>query len=607
MNNRCTKSKVVLTVLLLSLISISTAVGLKASSDLYSGQCGVELSVPAPGILKNDAQNPSLLQVVNPGSIAINPKYGTITVNADGSFVYDVPENIGTSAVVTFSYTATDGKTVSNPATVKIAVSCRCHGAAPDVTVCLGTPITRDLLMSEGAGCFGCDSTGVWDLSKIPAQPVAGQTYPYTVSCPGCSVFTGHVTIVGPCTISTEPFTVCTGAEPTADMILDRGSVTCSCDTAPVISNIIQVGDHWEYTITCQSVCGPKTETGRVNIEPPCVPTSEPFTVCEGMVPDSDLILANGDVSCGSDEGVCDTTPVVSNIIRVDDHWVYTITCTTALGCISTGTGTVNIETPCAPTSEPFCSAESPTVDQILDEGSVTCGGVCDATPVISDIHEVGDHWEYTITCTTTLGCTASATGIVNKLCEIPPPVGFTIGSDICPDHNLPTSAEILELGAVSCGPCDATPLISNIQWVDTPPYPDDWVGTYDITCASSSCPASDAGEFISPACEPTCACAPVAPNLCGCTESPTFPLQEFLDKGGSCGSSPECDVTITMDNIDDSEVEYSVPNDSKGITAPQYYTYTVHCNNGCTNSDIEGHIFIALPRDGKCEFACCG
>ncbi len=479
MNRTCMKTTTVLAFLLISLISISTAAGLKASSDYYSGQCGVELSVPAPGILKNDVANPSLVQVVNPGSITIDPKYGTITVNADGSFVYDVPENIGTSAIVTFTYTMTDGMTVSNSATVKITVSCRCHGAAPDVTACPGTEITPEFLMSKGAGCFGCDSTGTFGLSQIPADPVAGETYTYTVSCSGCALLTGHVTFAGPCSIASVPFTVCSGITPTTAMILAQGSVTCSCDAAPVISDIHLVGDHWEYTITCQSVCGPVTEAGRVNIEAPCtITTDNTFTVCSGVTPTAEEIQAHVACSCG--------TPVIANIVKNEagTAWTYDVSCTSALGCTSTVTGEVQIEAPCTITPDDsftVCSGVTPTAAEIGAHVACSCGD-----PVVTNIvkNEAGTAWTYDVSCTSALGCTVTATGEVQieAPCTITPDDSFTVCSGV-----TPTAAEIGAHVACSCG----DPVVTNIVKNEAGTA---W--TYDVSCTSAlGCTATATGE----------------------------------------------------------------------------------------------------------------
>jgi hypothetical protein len=273
-------------VLLISLISISSATAPHAMNDLYSGQCGVQLSVAASGILKNDVSSKPLHV-----SAWTTPTAGTLTVNPDGSFVYMPPQSIATGTYVTFNYTATDGTTVTNQALVKIQVACSCRGAAPDVNVCLGTPITSAYLRSQGAGCIGCrDATPKFDLSKIPAAPTAGLCYPYTVACPNCVVVTGKVCFSAPCTITSVPFTVCSETTPTADQIKASGKVTCSCDTDPAISDPIRVGNHWEYTITCQSKCGPTTATGIVNIDASCVPTIQfAFPIPAETCPNHDL------------------------------------------------------------------------------------------------------------------------------------------------------------------------------------------------------------------------------------------------------------------------------------------------------------------------------
>lgn len=80
-------------------------------------------TVAAPGILANDDKEPGkTLSVVNPDSIGISPRFGTLDVNADGSLVYDAaPDACG---VFTFDYKATDGECKSNEATVTFFVNC---------------------------------------------------------------------------------------------------------------------------------------------------------------------------------------------------------------------------------------------------------------------------------------------------------------------------------------------------------------------------------------------------------------------------------------------------------------------------------------------------
>jgi hypothetical protein len=81
MCRKWTESGFILAALLISLISISSATAPYATPDIYSGQCGVQLSVAAQGLLKNDIKSSGPLQVLEPEKISIDPKYGTLTVS----------------------------------------------------------------------------------------------------------------------------------------------------------------------------------------------------------------------------------------------------------------------------------------------------------------------------------------------------------------------------------------------------------------------------------------------------------------------------------------------------------------------------------------------
>jgi hypothetical protein len=94
-------------------------------NELYTAQCGVTKEVPASqGLLSND---PGATAVVNPGSITIDPKYGTIVVEEDGSFVYTPPKTILSGTYVQFKYSATNGVCGAKYLGIaKILVSCPC-------------------------------------------------------------------------------------------------------------------------------------------------------------------------------------------------------------------------------------------------------------------------------------------------------------------------------------------------------------------------------------------------------------------------------------------------------------------------------------------------
>jgi hypothetical protein len=453
MNNRLMKAIVVLAVVLIPLVSISAAAGPRAMPDLYIGtqgaRCGVELSVPAPGILKNDIKTTGALQVKDPGMIKLtDQKLGTVKVEADGSFVYTAAANLPTSTYAFFYYSVTDGTSVSSQALVKIAVSCQCRGAAPDITVCVDPfAITPEFLMSEGAGCFGCrDATPKFDLSQIPAEPVIGECYPYTVACPACQLVTGHICFERPCQISWTPFELCSDDEPTEALIMANAAISCGdCDSTPEISNIHMVSDtgeytDWEYTITCQSVCGPETEVGTFRLVPFCGFVREPlgFTlqVCspEEMPTDEEIIL-NADLEC-----TCpDTTPVITKIKEIgldpedpdqaETIWEYTAFCGSdeypECGKIVTSQFRTRCDLPprcfCTPTAPNLCSCIDfgfPTELFDLYEGGCHPAMDCDQTITMViddskvDYTKVG-LYDYTVTCN---GCINSPVSVTGKI-----------------------------------------------------------------------------------------------------------------------------------------------------------------------------------------------
>ena len=128
MYSKWIKSGFILAMLLVSMVSLSMA-GCPwfIKNDLYTAQCGVLKVVPASnGILAND---PAGTKVVDPESIEIDPKYGTISVEEDGSFVYDPTgaTALRSGTYVIFKYVANNGFcNAKYLGTAKIQVGCKC-------------------------------------------------------------------------------------------------------------------------------------------------------------------------------------------------------------------------------------------------------------------------------------------------------------------------------------------------------------------------------------------------------------------------------------------------------------------------------------------------
>jgi VCBS repeat-containing protein len=105
--------------------------GPTAAGDAYSTPEDTALTVPAPGMLGNDADpdgDPLTAALVS------GPSHGTLTLNANGSFSYAPAADYHGSD--SFTYRASDGTLTSNPATVTITVTAA--NDPPTVTVAAG-------------------------------------------------------------------------------------------------------------------------------------------------------------------------------------------------------------------------------------------------------------------------------------------------------------------------------------------------------------------------------------------------------------------------------------------------------------------------------------
>jgi len=204
MYNRLLKGILILGVLMALMASLSSAATCPwfIRGELYTAQCGVIKEVPeSQGLLAND---PQALEVLDPELITIDPKYGSIKVAANGSFIYSPSPNIRQGTYVWFKYNATNGKCKSlYPAIAKFQIRCSCRPNIPIIDpICLPTTLgeIRDILTEAEAGCYGCgDVSPIIDLSRIRVDkngnPIAG-TYSFCVKCPGCKEQCGQLTLI---------------------------------------------------------------------------------------------------------------------------------------------------------------------------------------------------------------------------------------------------------------------------------------------------------------------------------------------------------------------------------------------------------------------------
>lgn len=118
-----------------------------ANNDGYGTNKDVALIVAAPGVLSNDADadgNPLTAVLIS------GPTHGTLTLNANGSFVYTPAA--GYSGADSFTYRANDGTANSNTATVTLTVNSvnNTPKAVNDsATTSRSTPVTITVLAND--------------------------------------------------------------------------------------------------------------------------------------------------------------------------------------------------------------------------------------------------------------------------------------------------------------------------------------------------------------------------------------------------------------------------------------------------------------------------
>ena len=142
-----------------------------ANDDPYDSITGVTLNVAAAsGVLANDTDADSLLikAVAASGSTAGG---GTYTLSANGSFTY-LPAAGFAGASDSFTYRATDGRALSNPATVMIA---------------LATPIAPTLSVLDDFSRVNANSLGATNWSQTAS----------TTSAPNLQIDTNRAKAVG--------------------------------------------------------------------------------------------------------------------------------------------------------------------------------------------------------------------------------------------------------------------------------------------------------------------------------------------------------------------------------------------------------------------------
>ncbi|WP_326543303.1 IPTL-CTERM sorting domain-containing protein [Pseudorhodoferax sp.] len=121
------------------------------SADSYTTTANTPLSVAAPGVLANDVTSGGAMTA----ALATPPTNGTITLNADGSFLYT--PNSGYTGADSFTYTASSGGSPSAPATATVTVT---PAVPPTANADSYTTVAGSALTVVAPGLLANDSVG---------------------------------------------------------------------------------------------------------------------------------------------------------------------------------------------------------------------------------------------------------------------------------------------------------------------------------------------------------------------------------------------------------------------------------------------------------------
>ena len=572
----------ILAILIMSLVSLSTAAcPWYIKNDLYTAECGVLKEVPADsGILAND---PIGTTVIDPESITIDPKYGTLSVKADGSFVYDPSPNIQSGTYVIFKYRATNGVCEAKYlGTAKIQVFCKCRPHVVDVTLCMPQSIddVKAGLIAAGVGCWGCgDTTPVFDLSQVKLIP---GTYPYLLKCPACVAATGLVTIISECRASAPDITICEG---TLKADIDYSAATCSgegCDMQPRIDDSLVTTDVNGFVTggTYRAICGEGTEcessaTGNIIVLQMCDVLAPDIEICEGEVDLTELtamIYANA--GCSGEGCVMDVdTSAVTVVDGIVTGGFYEVCCTVTgpMGtvCTSCARGNIIVIQKCdvlAPDIE-ICERE---VDLAELTAMIYANAGCSGEGCVMDVDTsgvtvvdgivTGGFYEVCCTITGPMGtvCTACDRGdvIVIPKCSVE-----ALEIEICEGQETLETLLVLARSAARCGDnCpDSVPEIDlSTVTLDDEGYVNGGYYTATCTVPGTECESSASADIVlkpPEACLISCPCVAVAPPIEVCAGEVTLDeLEDMIDAVADCqndASGIPCDATPTIDTSD--------------------------------------------------------
>ncbi len=219
-----------------------------ATNDAYTVAEDTPLTVAAPGVLANDTDpDGDALSA----ALASGPSHGTLTLNANGSFTYTPAANFNGSD--SFTYRASDGATVSNPATVSITVTALNDApAAADDTY----STAEDTVLTVAApGVLGNDTD--LDGTTLSAVVVTGPAHgTLTLNEDGSFTYTPDANYNGPDSFTYRASDGTTASNPATVTI----TVSAVNDTPAAADDAYTTAEDTTLTVAAPGVLGNDTD-----------------------------------------------------------------------------------------------------------------------------------------------------------------------------------------------------------------------------------------------------------------------------------------------------------------------------------------------------------
>jgi subtilisin-like proprotein convertase family protein len=344
---------------------------------------------------------------------------GTYSWSPGGQTTQTISVNPSSTTVYTVTYTisgcsATDNATVTVNPSPTVTV--------PNNSICPGDAITITPTVSPAGGTYSW-SPGGQTTSTITVSPSSTTTYTLTYTLSGClGTGSGTVTVHPTPTVTVNSPTICEGEAatltatpniPGGNFFWSTGANTQTVSVTPPTTQVYQV----TYELNGCSV----DELATVTVNPNPTVSVNNQTICNGA---STTLTATPSSSGGtylwSPGG--QTTQTIT--ISPTSNTTYTVTYTLN-GCDATNTGTVTVNP--VPTvtlaDQTICSGSSTTINSTVTPtgGSYSWSPGGETTPSITV--SPASTTTYTLTYTTTAGCTNSATSTIT----VSPGSGVTV------------------------------------------------------------------------------------------------------------------------------------------------------------------------------------